>query len=204
MADQNTIIEQSKLNAQAELAIAPVVPFTRGDVIAQLEALPVMTDDEEKFAVTLCKEIKGQHDELETQRKTITKPLNDAKKATDALFKPALDALKQAEQILKSKLAAYAKEKEQRNVAALEQARQAPTAQGAQQAIARVAPVVAPQGVSVRQVWKFTVTDENAVPRELCSPDPKKIAAAFQVVNGQPVPVPGVRWYQEDSVTVRK
>jgi hypothetical protein len=189
---------------RARKAIEPALQITSDSALDALRAFVIDSDEKEAFAVKLAQEIKQNWASIEEQRKKITTPLLEAKRQTDAVFKPALDALAEEERLLKDKLAAYMQMKEQRNVAALAEAKQAPTVQDAQQAIARVAPVATPQGMSVRHVWKFEITDESIVPRELCSPDPKKIGAAFQVVNGQPVPVPGVRWYQDTSVSVRK
>lgn len=180
------------------------MPIAQPDAIAALKAFAITSTEQQTFATNLVKEIKAQWSALEEQRKKITKPLNEALRQTNAMFKPVLEALQEGEAVLKQKLADYVRTQERANEAALEAVKQAQTQQQAQQILATVAPVAAPQGVSIRQVWKFSVTDPNAVPRELCSPDAKKISAAFRLdANGQPILVPGVSWYQEDSVAVR-
>jgi hypothetical protein len=48
-------------------------------------------------------------------------------------------------------------------------------------------------------VWKFRVVDASLVPREYCEPDPLKIKRA-----GPSVQVPGVEWYEESEIVVRR
>lgn len=47
---------------------------------------------------------------------------------------------------------------------------------------------------------KFLITDPDLVPREYCSPDPKKIGA----VDPTSTAIPGVRFFQDDVVTSRR
>lgn len=46
----------------------------------------------------------------------------------------------------------------------------------------------------------FLITDSDAVPREFCSPDPRKIGAVDPTVTS----IPGVRFYQEPVVSSRR
>lgn len=181
-------------------AVLPVALLTSPEAVSRMEQLPVTNDQEEAFAAQLLREVKEHWTSIDAQRKTITKPLNEVVKATQAVFKPILGVLEDEERILKDKLAGYAEVKESRNTAALQAAAVAPTPQVAQQAMAFVAPVAAPPGVSIRKVWKFEVTDPDLVPRELCSPDPQKISNRAAVTQD----IPGVRFFQESVVTSRR
>lgn len=202
---REAIQRASDATAQQAREVVARVLWTNPAAQERLQALPVSNDDQQQYAVNLLREIKAEWSVVDEERKKITKPLSDAKKATDALFKPVLTALEQAEATLKAKVAGYMNAKQAANVAALQAASVAATPFQAQQAMAFVAPVEAPQGVSVRLVWKFQVTEPDLVPRELCSPDPKKIGEACQYgPDGQPLPIPGVQWFQDSSVTVRK
>ncbi len=63
------------------------------DMIAQLRtALVVNSQPRLDMAGELLKQVKGKVKKLEAERKKITKPLLDAKKAVDNLFRPATDA----------------------------------------------------------------------------------------------------------------
>lgn len=192
----------------AREALAPErAPLTRSDVVAYITQLRVTDDSSEAFAAQLVREVKEQWGALEAERKKITTPLFEAKRATDDLFKPALTALEQAERWLKSEIANYMLSKRAANEAALQAAARATTPEQAVMAIAQTQPVLPPAGMSVRAVWRFEVTEPDAVPRELCSPDPNKIQAAIQQKSdkyGQPDFIPGVRIFQDQIVSSRR
>ncbi len=58
------------------------------------------------------------------------------------------------------------------------------------------------EGVSVREVWKFEITDINLVPREYMIPDEKELQKFAQVYKGQGS-MSGVRFYSEKIIASR-
>ncbi len=202
MADDIVLmnVESNTIQQQAREVIARVL-WTRPEAQQRLQAFEILNDGHQDYAAALLREIKAEMFSVEAERKTITKPLNDLKKAADNLFKPTLTALERAEATLKAKIAAYLNQKEAANTAALQAAAAATTPEAAQQAIQYVVPVAPPAGMSVRKVWRFEVFDQNIVPREFCSPDAKKIEAAF---HSGATDIPGVRFFQEDQVSARR
>lgn len=186
---------------RASLALVEAGPMATNTAVDGLKALPVTNDDQLAFATQLLQELKQKQHLVEMERTKISGPLYRAHRAVNDLFRPATSALEQGEGILKGKIAEYLRSKEQANSAALAVAAAAATPELAQQAIATVAPVAPPAGVSVRKVWRFRVVNQDAVPRELCSPDPEKIREAFE---GGRREVPGVEFFQEDVVTARR
>lgn len=186
---------------KAREVLVGVSALTSDAAVQGIQQLQVTNDDEEAFAAQLLKEIKVQWHALEEQRTAITGPLNKAQRAVNDLFRPASRALENEEAYLKMKIAEYLRAKESANTAALQLAATAQTPEAAQQVIQTVTPVAPPAGVSVRKVWKFEVTDASQVPREFCSPDQKKIEAAFHVGITE---IPGIRFYQESIVTARR
>jgi hypothetical protein len=66
--------------------------------------------------------IKRKATQLEDQRKTITKPMDDAKKAVMDLFRKPLDVLAQAEGVLKGKMLTFSQEQARRAAEARAQA----------------------------------------------------------------------------------
>ena len=163
-----------------------------------------ITNDEEQDQVAgVLRDVKARHKFIEEKRKEITGPMNDALRAVNNLFRPPRERFEELERLLKAKIARYLEAKAQANVAALQLAAAAPTPAVAQQAIAQVAPVEPPRGVSVRYVWAFEVTDPTEVPREFCSPDPEKIKRYIAETPGAPV-MRGVRFTKQASVTARR
>jgi hypothetical protein len=176
------------------------VQWTHPEAQSRLVSFEIVSDEYQDFAAQLLREVKAEWSAVEEERKKITKPLNEATKATNALFKPVLGALESAEQILKNKIAGYLQAKQNANTAALMASVQLETPQQAMQVISQIEPVQAPQGVSVRKVWKFVIENPDLVPREFCSPDESKI----RLVDPTTASIPGIRFFQEDVVTARK
>ena len=197
------LVEEDMSDNQAIVLAKDTVaqlPAVTDEWLAELRAYVISTDEEEQMIAAVLRGVKDKHDFADEKRKTITKPLNDAMKATNALFKPSLEAYKEVEKLLKDKIADYIARKQQANTAALHAAAAAATPEQAVRAIESTSPVAPPGGVSIRYQWKFEVVDPNAVPRELCSPDDKKIQAALAAG----MQVPGVRVFQEPIVSSRR
>ena len=136
---------------------------------------------------------------LESERKSVTAPLDDAKKQIMAEEKRLAAPLNEQLARLKALTSAYATEcarriEEERSRREDEERRAAEAAVAAEEAdpygfnapTPAVAPVAAPMPIASmpktaanRMVtrWDFAITDANAVPRELCSPDERKIRA---------------------------
>lgn len=148
--------------------------------------LSIESSDDYVFAGQVLDEIKGRWKALEARRVEITAPLNAGLKSANDLFRGPLDTLKRAETVVKAEIARYSLAAEEARVAAM---------------VTRSGPVEAPpeaKGVSVRTIRKFRVVDEAAVPRHLCSPDLRKIAAL-----PTDTPIDGVEWYTDSIVSKR-
>jgi hypothetical protein len=167
---------------------------------ALLQSFTISTDEQQEQVAGVLRDVKARYRAIEERRKEITGPLNAALKSVNDLFRPPREKFEALERVLKSKITAYLDQKARANTAALQAASVASTPEQAQQSLATVAPVAPPEGVSVRHVWKFEVTDPDAVPRQYCSPDGKKIGA----VDPTTTAIPGVRFFQEPVVSSRR
>lgn len=72
----------------------------------------VTCDEDYEMAAEELKAVKTKIMQLEVKRKTVSDPLYKAWNAFNALFKGPMDALKQAESVLKNAMIAYASEQE--------------------------------------------------------------------------------------------
>lgn len=63
------------------------------------------------------------------------------------------------------------------------------------------APVFATAGVSTRQIWKYRITDVNAIPREYMIPNDTMIGNVVRASKGA-IKIAGVEAYAEDSMAV--
>lgn len=69
--------------------------------LAEAQAYAITTDQQYAGTADKLKEVKRLINDLDTARKKVTKPLDEAKKALMDLFKPATDRLEAAELLQK-------------------------------------------------------------------------------------------------------
>lgn len=176
--------------------------------LAELDGFTVSTDDDANFAADLIREVKAKHRELDDRRKEVTGPLNATVKTINGWFKPALDALETAERKLKAKVAGFVQERERQTRDALAAVAAATDANEAMKALAEAqTPAFLPQGMSARMVWRWRVTDANAVPRSFCSPDAQLIENELRTAlkdGSSPPTIIGVEFFQETQMAVRR
>jgi hypothetical protein len=145
-------------------------------------------------------EVKARSKALEAQQKTILDPLRAAERAVKAWFKAPLDTYKTIEGALKDHVARYQDTLRAERYAAIQAAGREPTPEAMQSLTALAAPPT-PPAIQMRKVWKVEVTDEDQVPREYMIVDVAALRALCIETKGE-LSVPGVRFYQEDSVAV--
>jgi hypothetical protein len=167
--------------------------------------------------------VKGMQKKLEETRTSITGPINDGLSRINAFFKAPAARLKAIEDKIKGALVRF--DDEQRRIAREEQAKADEKARKEREAIEerarkaeasgkveraaelqqRAAAVVAPvitrepprvAGLSLREAWKFEVTDPAKVPREYLMVDEVKIRKIVMALKGD-ANIPGVRVYSE-------
>lgn len=142
----------------------------------------------------LLKQLKGKLKIIESERKKIVRPLLDATKAVNDLFRPATDAAKRVEGMLKGALSGFIERQQQSQVSALQVGNHT-------EALAVEQPVM-PQGVSTRTVWNWKVTDPSLVPREYLAVDAAAVQAHVNEYKDQ-ASIPGIEAYPETSIAAR-
>ena len=81
-------------------------------MLKQAEAIVILTQAHYESANDVMKAVKTKYKELDTKRKEITKPLDQAKNAVMDLFRNPLELLKKAEISIKVTMIAYAEHQE--------------------------------------------------------------------------------------------
>ena len=107
--------------------------------LAMVEAFVVVDAETYQLGAEELADIKGRLTRLDAQRKSITKPMDDAKSAVMALFREPVAVLERAEAVLKRKLLAYSQEQEALAAEARRQAEEAARAERQRQAAAAAA-----------------------------------------------------------------
>lgn len=98
------------INTQEELKKTADVPA----LVKKAEGLTITNQEQYTLAGDILKEIKTRIKELDDERKKITKPLDDAKKAVMNLFKPPTELLEKAEVKVKTSMLAHTEEQERK------------------------------------------------------------------------------------------
>ncbi len=165
----------------------------------------IETQEDLDWSNRLLKHTKANLKGLEEKRKSITAPIKEGIKRIEDLFRPATTQLAESERILKLKIGEY--------VASQERARRATMqASAIQYANGGTPTEIIPEppkaeGLTVRNVWDFRVTDLALVPREYLSVSESKIRAArdmyLQDGNAVPPAIPGIEFFQTQQVSVR-
>lgn len=160
----------------------------------ELMDLPVRTNEEIAMASELLVDVKGRYKHLEERLQEITKPLNAALKSARDLFRPAMSAYEEAEQILKQKIgAAHAAIAEANRRAMLEAQAQLAAGDVRAAAVAATSIVERPrvEGVRVQEALTYRVVNALLVPREFLVVDDKKVKAHLAKY-GEGAQIPGI------------
>jgi len=145
-------------------------------------------------AEELVKLVKANWKRIDEAKKSIASPLWNAHRNVLAYFSPPLEMLSKAEMHLKGEIARHARETAAKQIEAM-------------QAVSQGADIVIPattelsKGISVRTEQRWEIVNADEVPRQFCSPDPKKIQAHLDA--GGLEAIPGIKFVDKEIVTVR-
>ncbi|GIW60580.1 MAG: hypothetical protein KatS3mg087_1646 [Patescibacteria group bacterium] len=191
---QITVDEQALKQVQEQLKpVSGILEFT---IECQEDAL---------VAADLLKDITRREKKINEIRLSLTRPFNEAIKNLNDFFKQPQQVLNEAKLRLKKLIVEWeekqkkAVEEERRRL--LEQAKKEkdPVKQMEIKTVAEITRPQKTEGIKHKTVYKFEIIDENAVPRELCSPDPQKIRAYINAM-GSKAKIEGVKIWEEKTV----
>lgn len=175
--------------------------------------------------------IKARYDELDKLRKSITQPLDSAKAKIMDMFRIPLNALTNAESIIKRAMLSWQQKQEQirrteeARLAEIQRKEAEKLAKRAEEAEAKgktekaeelrqqaqekeiFVPTVAStvekiKGISTRTYWRYRVTNEALIPRDYLIPNHEKLAAIAEATKGT-LKVEGVEFYSEEILASR-
>lgn len=155
-------------------------------------AFAVASHPEYETAGEVLRVIVREIDRLDAKRKELVGPLATVTRGINGMFAGPLEALREAEQALKGKIAAF------------DQAMRAARVE-AVTANANASPIPympEAEGVSTRYERRFRVVDADKVPRQFCSPDEDKIKAYLR--DGGVEAIAGIEFFDHAIVAVRR
>jgi len=170
----------------------------------------VKVEDKEGYenAALMLSEIRIQKEMVEAHRESFVRPLADYIKNLNLLFKPSLDFLKSAEEVLKRGLLgfrAFCKEQEKESLVVAQKAAQDGDSDLFNDQMALVSSFQIPKikNISFRDKWEFEVEDINKIPLEFLKVDEVKLKRLISEKKSN-VEIPGVRVFFRESTIIRK
>lgn len=194
-APANPLAQVASLQSPDQASV--MKPADQARTMASLMTVTNALDRE--LAVEEIQGIKASLQELDRRRRTVTDPLNQAVKAVNAIFKPAVDALEAAESTLKGKVIAFdraeeARIAEQRRIADEKARKEAAAAAAAAAEVAAKAEEAARKAQEQAQAEAAAGNFEAAAAHEMAAAQAQAqaaevVAVAAQTVTAAPAPV---------------
>lgn len=202
-------------------------------VFQRAGGVEVRTAAENDAAAKLLEEIKGRAKDMDTLRKSMTRPLDESKRRIMDLFRPIEQQLADAEQHVKGQMLGFYQQEQRRLAAeraeaeaerqrlaaesykAAEEGRHTDALVAAEDSLAVPEPPKAPPraaGTSVLTTWHAEVVDLQALllavatgeaPLGLVKADQSALDALARATKQEGVVIPGVRFFKEDSMRGR-
>lgn len=191
MAEDQLALQNKQLNTALEGAIA----------------FQVNNQEDYNYVCSQMLVVKANSKYFETQKKSITDPINAGLKKVREQYKPIEDILDKLEEVYKGKIKVYEQAQKKLETDKLQEAARLFQAGKQEQglvalnAVPEVA-VVKQHGVSTRTVVKFRYTNPTLVPREFCAPVDALIRAQVGAF-GMNTKIPGVEVYEDIQVAGR-
>ncbi len=148
------------------------------------------------------KKIKQKASELEEQRKSMTRPLDESKKRIMDFFRKPLNLLAQMEATIKSSMLKFQREEEIRRQEEQKKLDKLAKKNGLP------APVIPTKvekvtGVKTKTLWRFRIKDEKKIPREYLIPNEKMLGQLAEATKGS-LEIPGVEFYPEEIIAATR
>lgn len=152
----------------------------------------------------LAGEIKSKHKEIETDRKELTEPFRKYVNKANDRAKFLTEKLKNAEEIIKAKIALWKEEIERKNKEAEASAKALTESLGlsASLYVENAPKTIRGDGALSYEMtqWKFDVEDLSIVPREFLSIDEAKVKGALKMGHRN---IPGLKIYSEQKTIIK-
>lgn len=196
--------------------------------IAQYEHFEIVTNEHYTKSADLLKLIKLKSSEIETLRKSLTKPLDESKKRIMAIFEIPLNKLVKVEIAIKSAMLSWQRKqeeirrKEEERLAELQRKEAEKLTKKAEQAEAKgnldkaedlrqqaqekemLTPIVESKiekvsGIQTKTIWKFKIIDEKLIPREYLIPNETMLGNVARATKGT-LKIEGIEFYSEEVI----
>lgn len=204
--------EKLPLTVQWARSLRITTPEECQDVIERLKTIKAMSRQVADYFSPMKKSADATKRAILEAEKKLAQPLADAEAAAKLAVLKYQTEEENKRQAETRRLQAEADERARRERERLQkQAEKLKTPELREERLAAAAQVTAPvvivsppakvNGVVTRKTWQFKIEDESKLPREFLTPDTKKLDKYVKAMGSGAV-VPGVRFYQEESLAV--
>lgn len=180
-------------------------------LVSEMSSKLILSQDDYLFAAEWLKRNKTTQKAVKDHFSTSLSEAKDVVKSIEKERDVFLNPLIQAEFIVKEQLLEYDRKIQEEKEAAerkLLEAREKGLSdktirkyETALDSTSSAPPKV--DGISTRKDWTFEITDESLIPRSFLMPDESKLSKHAKL-NGDSVPVPGVRFFQKTAIVSRR
>ncbi len=175
---------------------------------ARCTDLDVYSEETYAEAAREVQKVKALAKAIDAEKRSVTKPLNDALTRIRGWFRPVETGLAECAGILNGKILEYQQAIAETNAEALDSARTAVDAgdnEAASEALATIQEDVRAEGVTITERWDFRVCNIGMVPTEYLTIDTAKVRAEMreQVKDGREPCIPGITFFKQQGVMVR-
>ena len=205
-----------KENMQTEIVISKKAEELAKDtetLDVQYSSYKITTQPQFVQAAEDLKVIKGKYNEIENERKELTRPIDEGKRRIMDFFRAPLTRLASAEANIKRALLSYQQEQQRiaaENARKIQERADKAAANGKakkaaelqQQAAAVEQMTIAPKvaGISTRTAWHYRVVDESIIPREYLEPKDSVLSKLATATKGH-LKIPGIEFYSEEIMS---
>lgn len=196
---------------------------TAEDLIKGLELIEITTDEQYETSNQLSRDVAKRIKSLDETRKSITKPIDEAKEKVMDLFRPVREKLIAFDKQLKSNILVYHNILEKKRLAEEERLRKEQERKAAElrkraaqvkteskqeeleeraEEVENIVPIVPPRksaGVHFKTIWKYKVVDFKALPDEYKITNETMLGNIARSTKGT-LPIPGVKFYSEKTM----
>lgn len=163
----------------------------------------INTTEKYQWAAKAVAEIKEARNKAETMRKSAVDPLGGVIKLINGWFKPGIEALDEAEAVLKKKMVDFSEASEEKRDKLIRAAGKSSSRSEREELLEKADEHVTPEieGITKRVTWTGEVENAKKIPREYLIPDVKALLALTRAKGGDPE-IPGWKAYPNTSVAV--
>lgn len=191
--------KKSNEHAVSAQVVLSSIKKEQGKNFKTLASIKKITKNNLDVAGAAVKQLKDARIMAQQKEQSIVGPILNSVKEIHELFKPFYDDVEEAETRIKQGIKAFVQGNKQKQ-RALEEEVESGKLNNISTYTKKAAELdIDSDYVSVRNVWKAFIVDQNQIPRSFMTPDVKKITEHLRK-GGKAIP--GVEWKQDESIGI--